>query len=113
MGFQNWNSRESTFQLMGLTANSQGTFRDCFQGDRWREKIVLCENVGGSEDNMQLQSIVFSTTGYVRSSSPYQPHVVPISLTLPKVTKDKAKQSITANFRTESMCGSHSQPERQ
>jgi len=29
-------------------------------------------------DNMQLQSITLSTTGYLRSSSPYHPHGAPI-----------------------------------
>jgi len=36
---------------------------------------------------MQLQSIAFSTTGYIRSISPYHPHGVPIFPKLPKITK--------------------------
>jgi hypothetical protein len=58
---------------------------------------------GGVGDDMQLISIAFSSTGYVRSTSPYHPHGVPISLTPPKITKSKtkqnAKQSITASFK--------------
>ena len=32
----------------------------------------------GVKDNMQLQSIALSTTGYLRSSTPYHPHGAPI-----------------------------------
>jgi len=54
------------------------------------EKLLLLRSwkVGGvGVDNKQLQSIAFSTTGYVRSTLPYHPHGAPIFPKLPKITK--------------------------
>jgi hypothetical protein len=52
--------------------------------------LAASENFAdGVEDNMQLQSIALSTTGYLRSSSPYHPHGAPI---FPKSTSKVNKQ---------------------
>ena len=58
----------------------------------------FCGKAGrGSGENMQLQSIAFSTTGYVRSTSPYRPHGVIIFPKPPKITKQNKTNKLTAN----------------
>ena len=44
-------------------------------------------------DNMQLRSIAFSATGYIRSTSPYRPHGVPIFPKPPEITTQNKKQN--------------------
>jgi len=48
---------------------------------------------------MQLRSIAFSTTGYVRSTSPYHPHGVPIFPLPPKITRQNKQQIKIATYR--------------
>jgi hypothetical protein len=56
--------------------------------------MFVVEKAGGVVgDDMQLCSIAFSTTGYVRSTSPYHPHGVPISPKPPEIAKQKVKQN--------------------
>jgi len=63
----------------GISSEIDGGGKKLFDGKR-----KFC---GGVKDNMQLQSIAFGTKGYVRSSSPYCPHGVPIFPKPPKITK--------------------------
>jgi len=49
----------------------------------WRRSMVaerssFAKSWGGGRENMQLRSIALSTTGYLRSSSPYHPRGAPI-----------------------------------
>jgi hypothetical protein len=57
----------------------QGYSRGYFQQNRWWEEDFRGGKWGGGfGDDMQLRSIALNTTGYLRSSSPYHPHGVPI-----------------------------------
>jgi len=77
----------------GLSANGAGgRFSGIVLGLFWVQSMVGAESSfrkrgGVVRENMQLQSIAFSTTGYVRSTSPYRPHGVPIFPKPPKITK--------------------------
>jgi len=54
----------------GISSEMGGRNKKLFGGER-----KFC---AGVKDNMQLQSIALSTTGYLRSSTPYHPHGAPI-----------------------------------
>ena len=80
-----WWGSKTELEQIGFPANETvardaGNFSRGFLSNRWRERRVLFENVGAAleRDNMQLQSIALSTTGYLRSSTPYYPHGAPI-----------------------------------
>jgi hypothetical protein len=54
------------------------------KGKTWGQKQLLMSRPAMANDNkLQLQSITLSTTGYLRSSSPYHPHGAPIFPKLP------------------------------
>jgi len=66
----------------------------CSSWEWWSQRRSRgCRGRSVGRDNMQLRSIVFSTTGFIRSTSPYHPHGVPIFPKPPEITTQNKKQN--------------------